>query len=89
MKTHHILNSASNLLGAALVIMTALHITGYAKQTYADEIAFASAILLLASCMTSYQAIRRDDDARIERVADWLFLSAQILLVVSVLSFWF
>lgn len=89
MKAHHILNSASNLLGAALVIMTALHITGYSEQTYADEIAFAAAVLLLASCVASYQAIRRDEDHRFERAADWLFIIAQALLLMAMLSFWF
>jgi hypothetical protein len=88
MKAHHILNSASNLLGASLVIVTALHISKFAAETYADEIAFAAAVLLLASCFSSYQSIRRADE-RIEVIADRLFVAAQALLLLAILSFWF
>ena len=88
MKAHHILNSASNLLGASMVIVTALHISKFATETYADEIAFGAAALLLASCFFSYQSIRRDNE-RIEIIADRLFVAAQLLLMLAMLSFWF
>lgn len=88
MKSHHILNSASNLFGASVVIVTALHISRFAHQTYADEIAFAAAVVLLASCLASYQSIRSGNE-RMETVADRLFVVAQILLLLAVLSFWF
>lgn len=93
MKAHHILNSASNLLGASLVIVTALHITKFAQSSYADEISFAAALALLASCLASYMSIRREEQQRdhqpMEVIADRLFLGAQMLLLLAMLSFWF
>lgn len=93
MKAHHILNSASNLLGASLVIVTALHITKFAQSTYADELSFTAALGLLGSCLASYIAIRREDQNLdhdvIETLADRLFLGSQMLLLLGVLSFWF
>ena len=88
MKAPHILNDASNLLGAALLIVTALHVTRYAPDSHADELAFAAAVLFLVSCGLSYQSLRRDH-AHFETLADRVFLVAQALLMLSVLSFWF
>ena len=88
MRDQHILNSASNLFGAALVIVTALHITKFAQFTYADELSFAAAVLLLGCCMTSYQSIRTGND-RYEMIADRLFVVAQLALLAAMLSFWF
>ncbi|MBC7519681.1 MAG: hypothetical protein H7268_01105 [Sandarakinorhabdus sp.] len=88
MRDQHILNSASNLFGASLVIVTALHITKFAPTTYADELSFGAAILLLGCCLTSYQSIRTGND-RYEAIADKLFILAQLMLLVAMLSFWF
>ena len=88
MKSHHILNAASNLLGVSLIIVTALHITSYSKQTLADEVALTAALLLIGSCLLSYLAIRTERE-RFERGADRLFLAAQILLLGAVAALWF
>lgn len=88
MRHHYILDSAATLLGVALVIVTAVHITGKAATTIADELAFASALLFLASCGGSHLAITRNDD-RFESIADKLFAGGLLLLFGSVLSFWF
>jgi hypothetical protein len=85
---HHILDSAATLLGVALLIVTAVHITGKASTSIADEISFASALLFLASCGASHRAIEKSDD-RFERIADKLFAVALLLLFCGVLSFWF
>jgi hypothetical protein len=88
MKSHHILNAASNLLGVSLIIVTALHITSYSKQTFADEIGLAAALLLICSCLFSYWAIRTELQ-RFENGADRLFLVAQVLLLAAVIALWF
>jgi hypothetical protein len=88
MRTHYILDSASALLGVALVIVTAVHITGKAAQTFADELSFGAALLFLVSCFLSHRAISASND-RFEIVADKVFASAILLLLLGVLSFWF
>ncbi|HWA02121.1 MAG TPA: hypothetical protein VG819_01220 [Rhizomicrobium sp.] len=80
----HILNAATNLLGICFVIVGGLKLAGQNANSYADEIAWASALLLLASIVTSYLAIRnRDSIAWQNRYADWSFLGGVALLVVS------
>jgi len=85
---HYILDSAATLLGVSLVIVTAVHITGKASTTIADELAFAAALVFLGSCGASHWAIIRSQD-RFEEIADRLFALGLLLLFGSVLSFWF
>ena len=87
-RTHHILDTAATLLGVALLIVTAVHITGNASGSIADELSFASALLFIASCFASHRGIAKSND-RYESVADKLFALALLILLCSVLSFWF
>jgi len=86
-RSHHILNAASNLLGVTFVIITGLHLTTDARHTFADEIALAAAIALTASCFFSYQSIRGGPNW-CETLADRLFLTAQLMLLVAVSTLW-
>lgn len=88
MRSHYIVDSAATLLGVALVIVTAVHITGKASTTYADELAYASALMFLGSCGASHLAITRRLD-RFEDAADIVFGFGLIVLLGSVLTFWF
>ena len=88
MRTQYILDSAAALLGVALIIVTAVHITGKAAQTIADELAFGSALLFIGSCFLSHRAISKNE-IRFEQFADKLFATGMIVLSLAVLSFWF
>ena len=85
--THYILDTAATLLGVALIIVTAVHITGKAATTIADELSFAAALLFLGSCATSHMSIVRFED-RLERIAERIFGLGLLVLLCSVLSFW-
>lgn len=88
MRSHYIIDSAATLLGVALLIVTAVHITGKAAETIADELSFGAALLFLVSCGASHWAISKSDD-RFERIADKIFAVGLLLLLCGVLSFWF
>jgi hypothetical protein len=88
MRSHYIIDSAATLLGVSLLIVTAVHITGKAASSIADEVSFAAALLFLGSCASSHWAISRSDD-RFERLADKIFGLALVVLLCGVLSFWF
>lgn len=88
MRSGHIVGAASSLLGVALLIVTAVHITGNAAQTYSDEVAFGSALLFIGSCLTSHRAIVTGKESY-ERIAEWLFPAGLIALTSAVLIFWF
>jgi len=85
-KTTHILNAASNLLGIALLIIAGLHITNQAQKSFADEVAWLSAICFSVSCGLSYLSIRADSETdRWEEWADRIFLIGIVSLMMSVL----
>lgn len=88
MRPHYIMDSAATLLGVALLIVTAVHITEKAAETVADELSFGAALLFLVSCALSHRAISKSDD-RFERSADRVFAVGLLALLFSVLSFWF
>jgi uncharacterized membrane protein SirB2 len=88
MRSHYIIDSAATLLGVSLLIVTAVHITGKAAESIADELSFAAALLFLGSCALSHRAISKSDD-RFERIADKVFALALAVLLCGVLSFWF
>jgi uncharacterized membrane protein SirB2 len=88
MRSHYIIDSAATLLGVALLIVTAVHITGKASTTIADELSFAAALLFLGSCAVSHRAINRSDD-RLELFANKVFALGLIVLLCGALSFWF
>ena len=74
-KHTHILNAASNLLGIAFVIIAGLHVSGFTSKTFADEVAWAAAVLLTLSCLLSYLAIRSEPNGgRAEALADLVFM---------------
>lgn len=85
-KGHHILSSASNLLGITLLIIAGLHISDAAIKSLADEVAWIGAVCFTVSCTLSYLAIRSDDESpRTERVADAVFMVGLLALIVAVL----
>jgi hypothetical protein len=88
MRRHYIIDSSASLLGVSLLIVTAVHITGRAATSIADELSFGAALLFLGSCAFSHYAIRKSQD-RFESIADRIFGTGLVLLFCGVLSFWF
>ena len=85
---HQIISSSTSLLGISLVIITALHVSHAARDTFADEIACVAAVSLSLSTLTSYLAIRAEPkESRFADVADKAFLLGMLLLFVAVLIF--
>ncbi|AKH94716.1 hypothetical protein HZP84_17110 [Elizabethkingia anophelis] len=86
-KSQHILNTSSNLLGFCLVIITSLKVAKLSKGTYLDDFAAVASLLLMASCILSFLAIRTESDKRsykFERIADLFFIIALTALAISV-----
>ena len=87
MKDHYIIDSAATLIGVSLVVVTAVHISGRAQGTLADEMAFGAALSFLGSCAASHWAITKSVD-RSEHIANALFGLGLLVLFISVLTLW-
>jgi hypothetical protein len=82
----HILNAATNLLAICFVIVGGLKLANRNAATYADELAWFAAFLLLISILSSYLAIRNGDTQIWQnRTADWSFLGALCVLFASMI----
>jgi hypothetical protein len=88
MRSHYIIDSAATLLGVALLVVTAVHITGKAASSIADELSFGAALLFLGSCAASHRAIAKSEGSY-ERLADRIFAGGLVVLLCGVVSFWF
>lgn len=85
-KHPHILNASSNLLGIVLVIIFGLNATGIARRNFVDQVCWASAVLLLVSCVLSYLALRHSRlEDRLEKFADYSFLAGMLSLFVAII----
>jgi hypothetical protein len=88
MKSENILEAGASLLGVALLIVTVVHVSGHSARSFADEGAFAAAILFIGSCMAAHLAISKSNQ-RFDAVADKLFFVGLLTLLFGALSFWF
>lgn len=81
----HVLNAASNLLGICFVIISALKFTRSDVGSFADETAWAAALMFLASIVASYMAVRNGHTGKWkDTIADVAFFGGLFALSLSV-----
>jgi hypothetical protein len=86
--SQHILNTAANLLGFCLFVITSLHISDHAESSVIDEFTSVVALTLAFSCLFSFFSIRSKDqgkEQRLETIADYLFVASLVGVVVIIL----
>jgi hypothetical protein len=82
----NILNAASNLLGISFVIIAGLKLTNSNSRSFADELAWLSALLFIASVYLSYWSIRRArNDIWHARWGERLFIAGIGVLTLAIL----
>ncbi len=75
-------------MGFCLVIITSLKVAKLSKGTYLDDFAAVASLLLMASCILSFLAIRSESDEKsykFERLADLFFIIALTVLAISII----
>jgi len=86
--SQHILNTAANLLGFCLFVITSLHITSKAEAQIIDELTSIIAVILTVACLFSFFAIRTAHPKRelqLEKIADYCFVSALVGILIIIL----
>lgn len=86
-KSPHILNTSANLLGFCLVVLTSIRISKFSTSTSIDEATGIASVLLMASCILSFLSMKNQDEkksARLEYIADIVFLLALLFLTVTI-----
>ncbi|MBK9288413.1 MAG: hypothetical protein IPN38_12200 [Flavobacteriales bacterium] len=90
--SQHILNTAANLLGFCLFVITSLHVSNRTEAGLIDEITSVVALLLTCSCFFSFLSIRTASpvrEKRLEQFADVFFVTSLvgILIVILLITF--
>ncbi|MEP7263294.1 MAG: hypothetical protein ABI772_02285 [Bacteroidota bacterium] len=84
----HILNTAANLLGFCLFVITTMHISNTAETSIFDEFTSVVAVMLSFSCFFSFFSIRTKNAVReqkLERVADYLFITSLVGILIIII----
>ncbi len=84
----HILNTASNLLGFCLFVITSIHSSNYSATSIMDEFTSAVALILVFSCLFSFYSLRSSNPDRAyksEKIAELLFGLALVGILVIVI----
>ncbi len=84
----HILNTAANLLGFCLFVITSLHIANLTETHLLDELTSLVAVLLTISCFLSFSSIRTTNlkrEKRLETIADYFFAISLVGVLIIIL----
>lgn len=94
--SQHILNTAANLLGFCLFVITSIHVSDKTENSYIDELTSIIALMLTLSSVCSFISIRTENpnrEARLEKTADVLFITSLIgifaVICVITSKYWF
>lgn len=90
--SQHILNTSATLLGFCLFVITSLRIANQTEKYFLDEVTSVIAVLLTVSSLFSFFSIRAKDpirETKFELIADYLFVSALmgILIIILLITF--
>ncbi len=80
--SYHILQTGSTMIGVCLTVITLVRATNFHLKTYADNILGLDAIVFIMSCFLSYISMRKQNNKRLELIADNLFLAGMSIMVL-------
>jgi len=86
--SQHILNTAANLLGFCLFVITSLRIANLTETLIIDELTSVVAVLLTLSCVFSFTSLRTKDPVReekLENIADYFFMTSLVGILIIIL----
>lgn len=83
-KSPHILNTSANLLGLCFIVLTSIKVSKMQDSTLIDETTALAIILFMTSSILSFLSMRKEKDmGRLEKLADFIFLSGLIVLFLT------
>lgn len=80
---HHILSGSTTMIGVCITVITLFRVMNTSYRTYADELLAFDNIIFITSALFAYASIRRENNKKMERVADISFLVGMLLILVA------
>lgn len=79
---HHIFTGSITMVGVCITVITLFRVMKTSMQTYADEILAIDTFVFIAAALFSYAALRKENNHRLERLADILFFGGMLVMPV-------
>ena len=82
----HVFSGSTTMVGVCITIIALFRVMKIGMQTYVDEILSIDNFIFIAAAFASYGALRKENNTRMERLADILFFAGMsVMLVVGVI----
>ncbi len=82
----HIFNGSTTMAGVCVTIIALFRVMKMSIGTYADEILAADTCIFISAALLSYMALRKDNNNKIETIADILFfIGMGIMMIVGII----
>ena len=78
----HIFSGSIMMIGVCITVIALFRALKTGAETLADNILGADTLVFILSTLISYAALRRDNNKRLERVADVLFFTGMLTMVI-------
>jgi uncharacterized membrane protein len=81
------LNTAANLLGFCLIVITSIHLADFSEGRFVDELTVLVAVLLTVSSVLSFIVLRHEESRATKQLYFWagaFFMASLIGILVSI-----
>jgi hypothetical protein len=80
---HHILTGSTTMIGVCITVIALFRVMNTSLKTYADELLAFDNIVFIVAALFAYSSIRKDNNKKLERIADVSFLFGMLLILVA------
>jgi hypothetical protein len=78
----HIFSGSIMMIGVCITVIALFRALKTGAETVADNILGADTLIFILATLVSYTALRSDNNKRLERVADVLFFTGMLTMVI-------
>jgi len=78
----HVFTGSTTMVGVCVTVIALFRVMQISMKTYADEILGLDNFIFIIAALLSYSALRKENNARMERWADVLFFSGMIIMLL-------
>ena len=78
----HVFSGSTTMAGVSVTIIALFRVLKTGIGTYADEILSADTCIFLTAAILSYMSLRKDNYNTIETIADILFFTGMIVMMI-------
>ncbi len=78
---HHVFSGSTTMIGVCITIIALFKTMKAAKDTYADELLSVATFFFIASSLLSYLSLRKNDERKLEWLADIIFFTGMVIML--------